>query len=61
MDAEKSRLSEAYARLKQQLIPPVKTVIEDLDSVRVEPASPTAPTPPWQRHTSRKGDTKRSI
>jgi hypothetical protein len=32
----------------------VVTVIEDVDSVRVDPAAPGSPTPPWRRASRRK-------
>jgi hypothetical protein len=49
MDAKKIPKSELLAALKRRVIKPVVVVIDDLDSVRVDPNAPGSPTPSWRR------------
>ncbi|HYM45743.1 MAG TPA: hypothetical protein VES65_06225 [Solirubrobacteraceae bacterium] len=59
MAAKKTPDSEVHASLKRRVAQPITTVIEDLDSVRVEPSAARL-MPPWQRAARRKGNAKHS-
>jgi hypothetical protein len=49
MPAKKIPNSELLASLKRRVVKPVVIVIDDLDSVRVDPAAAGSPTPSWRR------------
>jgi hypothetical protein len=54
MPAKKIPNSELLASLKRRVVKRVVVVIDDLDSVRVDPAAAGSPTPPWRRDLRRK-------
>jgi hypothetical protein len=58
MAAKKITDSELLASLKRRVIQPVVTVIEDVETVRVDPSATGRRMPPWQRVARRKGNTK---
>jgi hypothetical protein len=49
MAAKKIPASVIRAFIKRHRISFASTVIEDVDTVRVDPAAPGSPTPPWRR------------
>ncbi len=57
MPAKKITATDARETLKRRVIQPVTTIVDDLDSVRVEPSAAPHLMPPWQRIARRKGDT----
>jgi hypothetical protein len=54
MDAKKIPKSELLAALKRRVIKPVVVVIDDFDSVRVDPNAPGSPTRSWRQGTGAK-------
>ncbi len=54
MAAKKIPDSVIRAFIKRHRIPSVSTVVEDVGSVRVDPAAAGSPTPPWRRGLRRK-------
>jgi hypothetical protein len=60
MAAKKIPQSERLAALKRQVIKPVVVVIDDLDSVRVDPNAPGSPTPSWRQGARAKQADKQS-
>jgi hypothetical protein len=54
MPAKKIPDSVIRAFLERHRTRSVSIVIDDLDSVRVDPAAPGSPTPPWRRDVRRK-------
>ena len=54
MTTKKIPNSELLASLKRRVIKPVVVVIDDLDSVRVDPAAASSPTPSWRLGVRRK-------
>jgi hypothetical protein len=54
MAAKKIPESVIRAFIKRHRIPSVSTVVEDVGSIRVDPAAAGSPTPPWRRSARRK-------
>ena len=54
MATKKIPNSKLLAALKRRVMKPVVIVIDDLDSVRVDPAAAGSPTPSWRRGVRRK-------
>jgi len=52
MAAKKIPKSVIRAFIKRHRMRSVSMVIEDVDSVRVDPNAPGSPTPPWRRKSS---------
>jgi hypothetical protein len=49
MATKKIPKSVILAFMKRHRMPYFSKVIEDVDTVRVDPAAPGSPTPPWRR------------
>ena len=54
MDAKKIPKSVIREFIKRHRMRSFSAVIKDVDSVRVDPAAPGSPTPPWRRSAPRK-------
>ncbi len=60
MAAKKIPQSELLAALKRRVIKPVVVVIDDFDSVRVDPNAPGSPIPSWRQGAGTKQAGKQS-